>query len=93
MIDGLACRRAGIDHRPKTLRLKVSILRDFSNRKQQGTQKIAFGRWGFREGGNMLFRNDENMHGSLGTDILKREQEIILKNNPSWNIFVYDPAK
>ena len=76
MVDALPTVRTRIDDSPITA-IKTENIGDFGNRQQQMSTKFRIDRIKLTQRDNRLFRNEQNMHRSLRSDIAKRQTQII----------------
>ena len=76
MVDALAAVRTRVDDSPITA-IKAENIGDFRNRQQQMTTKLLIIRSKLTQRHDRLFRNEQNMHRSLRSDIAKRQTQII----------------
>lgn len=75
MENGLARSCPIVDDHPVSLQLFGAS--DFLDHQEQMTQKILLFLRGFRQGGDMLLRDDEDVGGCLGIDISKGYGPIV----------------
>ena len=80
MVDTLPAVRTRIDDSPITA-IKTENIGDFGNRQQQMSTKFCIARIKLTQRDNRLFRNEQNMHRSLWSDIAERQAKVVFVNN------------
>lgn len=77
MLDGLAAIFSGIDDDAIPLR-EAFLAGDFCGDPEQMSEERGMVRTGISKRGEMLARNDEDMHGSFGSDVSEGVALLVL---------------
>src|SRR5258706_5236601 len=69
------------------------FLSDLPGNEREMSKYVLVFQCHFINGADMLFWNDENMHGRFGVDVFEGKARVILKRNPGRNLFLDEFAK
>ena len=78
VVDGLAAVGAGVDDDAETV-VEMLLLCNFRCSVEQLAEEFGFAGRGVREGAEVLFGDDQNMHGGLRIDVREGEHVVVLK--------------
>lgn len=93
MENCLSTISAIINDQPVTILIETLVFCYQSGGIKQVSHKLFIFRGQILDSGQMFFRDQQQMHGSLGLDIMKNQQMFILMNNPGRAFVSNNPAK
>ncbi len=93
MENGLACPASVVDHHSVALSIKASVFCNFSCGKEEVTDKLSVVFGHALNIGNVLFGDDKRVDGSLGVDVFKGGNRIILVDDFRRDFFFDDFAE
>ena len=85
MRNTLAAIRAIVDDETEPCVVEALLLGNLLRCVNQVTKKGFIGNRTFRDAGNFLFRDDQDMDGRLGLDVVESQAEIVFVGDPGGN--------